>query len=330
MGRSAWLPLAVLALIPLVATACGGTEEKAERSVETVLVTAEDYAFGGDIDKLHASTALVTFRNQGALNHELRLFRLPGDKTGNDFLNDLRPLVQSEEGLPIPGYFFDPGALTGTGEVGPGENATFEFSLTEGRWLMFCSLTDADTEANDDSAAEGASQGQTDDAGEAGAAEQQVPPPHFDHGMFKVVDVEGSADPSPPTRGSAITAVEGDLHFGFEGTDSLKAGEQDIAILNDDGNKEIHQGILLEFPRRVTPKDVPEIVGEFLVGAADEGRSPGVAGGSAVFTPGFGGTFTAKLKAGRTYAFVCFMNDIEGGFPHAVTHNMMTPFRVPS
>lgn len=355
MRRFRWQRLfAVVAVMALVAGACDGdddeeaeedetteeTEAEEELPVEGVLVTASEYEFGGDVEELHASTATVTFRNEGNVAHEMTMFRLPEDTAPDEFLEDFDKVVEGEGAGPYPGYWFDPGAFGGMGVVAPGEQAISEFSLTEGNWLMFCSLSDEDT---DDEGGGGGDEESP--AGRAQDEEEEAQlPPHYQLGMQKVIEVSGSADPTPPERGTAVTAQEDGDTYSFEGTDALKAGEQDIAIVNPSTNEEAHHGLLFEFGEGVEAEDVPGIFQEVFseeegggggeeepAGRAQEDEGPPPfeeAGGSAVFTPGFGGTIHASLESGRTYAFVCFISDKEGGPPHAIGHNMITPFTI--
>ena len=43
---------------------------------------------------------------------------------------------------------------------------------------------------------------------------------------------------------------------------------------------------------------------------------------SPVFGPGSSGTFEAPFEEGHTYAVMCFIQDREGGMPHAIQHQM--------
>jgi len=49
---------------------------------------------------------------------------------------------------------------------------------------------------------------------------------------------------------------------------------------------------------------------------------------SSVYGPGGSGTFEAPFEAGNTYAVICFIQDREGGAPHAIQHQMYDVFQV--
>ena len=49
---------------------------------------------------------------------------------------------------------------------------------------------------------------------------------------------------------------------------------------------------------------------------------------SPVFGPGSSGTFEATFEEGHTYAAMCFIQDREGGMPHAIQHQMYDVFVV--
>lgn len=55
---------------------------------------------------------------------------------------------------------------------------------------------------------------------------------------------------------------------------------------------------------------------------------PEDAGYTAVFGPDQGGTFDVTLQSGRTYAVACFIQDREGGPPHAFAHDMVDFFTI--
>ena len=49
---------------------------------------------------------------------------------------------------------------------------------------------------------------------------------------------------------------------------------------------------------------------------------------SPVFGPGGSGTFEAPFEEGHTYVALCFIQDREGGLPHAIQHGMYDVFLV--
>jgi plastocyanin len=173
--------LALLACLALVGAACGDDDTSSADSKSQagktsgkakgvdLTVTATDYSF--DIpSEIGGGVVTVQFVNKGSAEHELAFLDIrdtPVDKAIADF----RP-VAGGEGASIPDYLNAYGAL----EVEPGETVTSTFTLPEGRYLVICSLTD---QPGEPTPVEG-----NEEEGDDG-------PPHFDHGMYKLVTVKG-------------------------------------------------------------------------------------------------------------------------------------------
>jgi hypothetical protein len=49
---------------------------------------------------------------------------------------------------------------------------------------------------------------------------------------------------------------------------------------------------------------------------------------SPVYGPGSSGTFAVTFEEGHTYVALCFIQDREGGLPHAIQHQMFDVFQV--
>ena len=131
----------------------------------------------------------------------------------------------------------------------------------------------------------------------------------------------------PPTDGS-IRA--GDYLFDAD----VSAGGTTVTFTNSSDNQ-FHHVILVDFGTNdpaVVEENLPAILE-----SEDEAPLPeGIDGSqinfefaiSPVFGPGSSGTFEAPFEEGHTYAAVCFIQDREGGLPHAIQHQMYDVFVV--
>ncbi|WP_421121631.1 hypothetical protein ACE2AJ_09645 [Aquihabitans daechungensis] len=145
--------------------------------------------------------------------------------------------------------------------------------------------------------------------------------------------VMSSLTVGPGTDGAALPESDGsvtasDYRFDVD----IPAGEATITFTNE-SEKQYHHVILTDFG-----SNDPELVADNLLaiiesdgeGEMPEGIDPeqmefGV-GQTSVFGPGSSGSFTTDLKAGNTYAAICFISDVEGGAPHAMQHEMFEVF----
>lgn len=129
----------------------------------------------------------------------------------------------------------------------------------------------------------------------------------------------------PETDGS-FTAVD----YDFE----IDAAAGDTFTFRNEGPDQLHHVILFNFG------DLEAAVVEenFLAFAQSDGEPPPAfaevdfealeAGGSGVFSPDGAGTFAGTLEPGITYVAACFINDLEGGPPHAIAYEMFETFTV--
>ena len=140
---------------------------------------------------------------------------------------------------------------------------------------------------------------------------------------------EGDDDAAiPPTDGGRIRAGD---HL----IDADLTGAGTTVTFTNSSDNPVHHVVIMDFGandpcgRR---GGLPEFV------ASEEGSPPpkGIDMGqvnfkfasSPVFGPGSSGTFEAPFEEERTYVALCFIQDREGGLPHALQHGMYEVFQV--
>ena len=177
--------------------------------------------------------------------------------------------------------------------------------------------------------------------------EEPAEPPAGEEAEGEEGGGEGEDAPDPNAFTTQPFTVEGDGGGEFPDTGSitardysfdvkLKAGE-DKFLFRNEGPDQFHHAVLMDFGT-VAPEDVEENLVKFLE-SEGEGEPPAAfkdldpekifsVGGSAVFSPGLGGTADAKVESGNTYAVVCFLQDRAGGPPHVFGHGMRSVFKV--
>ena len=194
------------------------------------------------------------------------------------------------QGAPAPEYLRNNAGIVG------GQGVT---ALEEGRYVVWADLSapDADTTAADFVTAE-------------------------------LVVGPGDNDAVVPAGDSNVRA--GDYLFALD----VVAGGETATFTNTSDNQ-LHHVILVDFG-----SNDPAVVGDKLLELlAGDGSAPPPQGidmsqvnfdfaSSGVFGPGSAGTFDATFEAGRTYAALCFISDLEGGMPHALQHQMFEVFTV--
>ena len=194
------------------------------------------------------------------------------------------------QGAPAPEYLRNNAGIVG------GQGVT---ALEEGRYVVWADLSapDADTTAADFVTAE-------------------------------LVVGPGDNDAVVPAGDSNVRA--GDYLFALD----VVAGGETATFTNTSDNQ-LHHVILVDFG-----SNDPAVVGDKLLELlAGDGSAPPPEGidmsqvnfdfaSSGVFGPGSAGTFDATFEAGRTYAALCFISDLEGGMPHALQHQMFEVFTV--
>ena len=132
----------------------------------------------------------------------------------------------------------------------------------------------------------------------------------------------------PATDGGSIRA--GDYLFDAD----LTGAGSTVAFTNSSDNQ-FHHVVVCDFGT-----NDPALVEESLPAIVEsEGEGPPPEGidveqvnfefaFSPVFGPGSSGTFEAPFEEGHTYAVMCFIQDRDGGLPHAYQHGMYDVFQV--
>ena len=132
----------------------------------------------------------------------------------------------------------------------------------------------------------------------------------------------------PATDGGSIRA--GDYLF-----DADLTGTGSTVVFTNSSDNQFHHVAVFDFGT-----NDPALVEESLPAILEsEGEGPPPEGidveqvnfefaGSPVFGPGSSGTFEAPFEEGHTYVVLCFIQDRDGGLPHAYQHQMYDVFQV--
>jgi hypothetical protein len=298
------------ALLPavLLVGACGGggdTTEAAGDEAFALSIQTIDYAFQNVPAEIPAGLVELTLDNQGAVAHEFALVEI-GDTALDQFIIDFPAVL---EGGPFPDYA---GAAMAPIEVVGGESGTSTFTVGEGSYAVFCTLTGDASVAP----AEGEEEGQ-------GAL-------HMTLGMAQTIVVgTGDADAALPEADGTVTATD----YAFA-TD-VSAGDTVINFIND-GPDQIHFAGVSVFPEGTTAEDGEAAFAALLAAPPDAPPPEGVplpedVAFSGIASDGLGIQFEMPggFESGRTYIFVCFISDRAGGPPHAIAYQMYEVITVP-
>lgn len=291
--------LAIVATaVALVTSACG-----LEGGPQLEIV-AKDFAFEGVPASIRTGGAKqITLRNEGKVFHELAFVDI-GDASFDDFKRDFPKVL---EGGPFP-KDFRRGAVPL--DLAPGETKKASFTLPAGNYLLFCAFTGDPSKPK------------TPDGEEAEGK------PHYELGMFVPnISVEGGP--------GELTAKDGQIvakDYTFE-VPKLGAGRRQL-VLRNEGPKQWHHLVAFEFPPGTTEEAAVNAFAAF--GAAEETGQPppegtpepGEAGFAGIVSPGLSTSFELVLKINHTYLLACFIQDLSGGPPHAVAHQMVKTFVV--
>jgi hypothetical protein len=114
----------------------------------------------------------------------------------------------------------------------------------------------------------------------------------------------------------------------------VSAGGTTVTFTNSSDNQ-FHHVVIVDFGTN-DPAVVEENLPALLESEDDAPLPEGIDGSqinfefasSPVFGPGSSGTFEAPFEEGHTYAALCFIQDREGGLPHAIQHQMYDVFQV--
>lgn len=295
--RAGRMLAAAATVIALAATGCGVEGGPA------LDIVATDFAFEGVPRTIQGGPTTVTFRNEGEVGHELAFVDI-GDATFEDFRREF-PAVT--EGGPLPDFFRSAAVPF---DLLPGEELTSTFTLPEGEYLLFCAL-------------------EGDPSRPPGPGEEEATGrPHYELGMYvPEVSVNGG--------GGELSAPDGEIvarDYSFE-VPETGAGDREFVFRNE-GPKQWHHMVAFEFQPGVTEEQARAAFMAF--GQAEETGQPpppgtpepGEAGYAGIFSPGGGQTVRLPLKLNHTYLLACFIQDLEGGPPHAIAHGMIETFTV--
>jgi hypothetical protein len=284
--------------------ACGSSDKTSDAPDEAtttttpaateLTVSAGDYKFEGLPETIPAGLVNLTFDNKGQTDHELVFLKVEDNSDPEAVLEGLGKVLQGEK------FPADLLAANGIGGTPAGEKKTAQINLTPGEYVVGCALT---------------SQVGSDEEGQ----------PHFARGMFGTVTVTGEGGETTPTADAELVAKD----YSFD-VDTIKAGEQEVAFVND-GPTEWHFAAIMQYPEGTTAEaaeaDLPKILES--QGPPPEGVvAPEPFVDSGVASPGYGNTFNATFESGRTYVALCFVSDKTGGPPHAIAHKMFKVFTV--
>lgn len=290
--------LVVVGVVALVTSGCsdnGGAPTSAGDGTEPreVTIVAVDYAYAEAPAELEGGVIDLSFENQGTVAHEVALAGI-GQTPVEQFVEDLGG-GSGLEGKAFPDYL-DQVAVPPFVGVERGATGEATFTLTEGRYALFCSITDV--------------------------VQGDKKAPHYELGMIQEVTVSGGdVEPQLPEADGTITATD----YAFEV--DLEAGDSSVNFIND-GPDQVHLTAVELYPEgvdaaaaeaafkaQIEPGPLPEGVP-----TADEGL-----GFSGIFSEGLGSRFQldeGEFESGRTYLFACFIADRAGGEPHAIAYDM--------
>ena len=305
-------PLAVLACLLLAAGACsGGGDDDPATSGSTAVsqgrtpdvdftVVGREYGFDMPAE-VPGGVVTMSFRNRGRLRHEAGIIAA-GDTPVDQVLADLAPVLEGR-GTPIPDYLTFYG---GVGEIAPETTSQSTLTLPEGKFVMFCSLTDIDS---------------------ADALPRPGPqlPAHYSSGMARAFTVRRANVDLLPAGDGTVLATD----YAFS-VPAVTPGRKTLVFRN--AGTQMHFGAFLAFPEGVDEAGARAALDTVLAapgGPRPEGvPEPVDAGYAGPFPPRAGGTFELEVEGGRTYAVVCFLPDRAGGPPHAAK-GMLAVFSVP-
>jgi len=285
------------------ATAAAATAAPAEPGAVTL--RAHEYGFDMPAE-IEGGVVRLTLHNDGRLKHEAVVVGA-GDTPLDRVEADLTPVVKGE-GTPTAPYLHFQG---GVSLVPPGGEAMSTLTLPPGRYVLVCSLTDADSTDAADRPPK--------------AAGQRF---HYELGMATPFTVKtANAAAMPPSDGALVARDYAfDLPPLAPGTKTLtfrNDGRQDHTVAVSEwadgvdaaAAKASFDALLVATPDKPPPDDV--VVPDDVAFAG-----PLSAGGQA--------TFTMEFKPGRTYVFACYMSDRSGGPLHAGGKGMVAYATIPA
>lgn len=256
-------------------------------------IVAVDYAFTEAPTELQSGVIQLHFENHGTVPHEIVLDGI-GDTPLDEVVEGFREVLSFTD--PVPEFVDQIVLPTPVSALG-GEGFDTTFTLSEGRYALFCNLKDA--------------------------PKGEKKTPHLELGMIRELTViGGDGEPVLPEADGTITAS--DHAFDID----LEAGDRTVNFLNE-GPDEVHFASVELYREGVSAEEAEEAYAARLEpGEPPRGTPTAEAslGFSGIFSAGLGGHFEllngAAFEAGRTYLFVCGLSDRAGGEPHAKAYGM--------
>jgi hypothetical protein len=309
---------AALAILSSVAVACGDDDDADQTSdtpitepaeVQEIDVTAIDYSYSEVPTEIEAGLVTMNLSNEGTVMHEAALIEM-GDAEQADFLARFTPAVN--EGGPFPE---EAQGVAAPVEVPAGETVSITFLVTEGKYLMLCTLT-----------------GDADDPDAEESDEVDPASMHMNKGMATPVTVNAGEAGELPDADGAITAA--DYTFDLD----VEEGDESINFLNTGAEDQVHFGSLVQFPEGTSEEDALSTFAAFMSeeGPGEDNVEPSddEFGFTGVYSKDLGGQFTVDggVTPG-TYVISCFISDRTGGPPHALPeaeggHGMVKAFTI--
>jgi len=290
---------------PRAISASASTAPAAPAEPGAVTVRAHEYGFDMPAE-VEGGVVRLTLRNDGRLKHEAVVVGA-GDTPLDRVEADLTPVVTGR-GTPTAPYLHFRG---GVSLVPPGGAATSTLTLPPGRYVLVCSLTDADST---DAA----------DRGPKAAAERF----HYDLGMATPFTVQtANAAAMPPSDGVLVAR-----DYAFD-VPPLTPGAKTLTLRND--GRQDHTVAVSEWADGVDAATAKASFDALLAATPDKPPPDDVVVPDDVAFAGplsAGGqtTFTMEFKSGRTYVFACYMSDRSGGPLHAGGKGMVAYATVPA
>jgi uncharacterized cupredoxin-like copper-binding protein len=287
----------VLGVVALMIGGCdsnGAAPEPPSNGSEPddVTIVAVDYEYAEAPAQLEAGVINLNFENHGTVAHEIALVGI-GDTPLDEWTKWLGG-GEGLEGKPFPDYL-DQVAVPPFVGVEAGQTGEATFSLTEGRYALFCAYQDV---------VEGEKQAR-----------------HYQLGMIRELTVSGGdAAPELPGADGTITATDYAFHV------DVKAGDRTVNFVNESPDQ-VHYSTVGVYPKGIDAAEAEAAIKVQLEpGPAPKGlpQAAGL-GFSGIFSEGLSGTFQlyrGEFVSGRTYLFRCSMADREGGKPHDIAYNM--------
>ena len=309
--------------MPVAATGCSGkggseasgkagsvtTTTAAVATPPSVTVTARDYGF--DVpNEIEGGVVRLTLQNDGKRKHEAVIVAA-GDTPLAKLKQDLTPIVKGD-GKPTPAYIRFQG---GVSLVPGGTSAMSTLTLPPGKYVMVCTLTDADSLEADKNPA----------AGPPSAKDQRF---HYDLGMAVPFTVSRTNTVAmPPTDGTILAR-----DWSFE-VPPLSPGTRTLNFRND--GQQDHSLAVAEFAEGVDAARARTAFETLLAADADHPPpddlpTPADVAFAGPLSAGGQSTFTVALKPNRTYVFACYMSDRTGGPLHAKDKGMVAYATTPA